>query len=52
MLVTRWAVVLLWSLFLFSAVSALLLLFVSFVPLSTMFFPLYSDFVEVLAVAA
>jgi hypothetical protein len=32
MLVTGWAVVLLQSLFLFSAVSALLLLFVSSVP--------------------
>jgi hypothetical protein len=52
MLVTSWAVVLLRSLFLFSAVSTLLVLFVSFVPLSTMFFPLYSGFVEVLAAAA
>jgi hypothetical protein len=32
MLVTGWAVVLLRSLFLFSVVSALLLLFISFVP--------------------
>jgi hypothetical protein len=51
--VTRWAVVLLRSLFLFSAVSALhlLSLFLLF-PLSTMFFPLCSGFVEVLVVAA
>jgi len=51
--VTRWAVVLLRSLFLFSAVSALhlLSLFLLF-PLSTMFFPLCSGFVEVLVVAS